>query len=281
MRKAAVAGAARSHSIVAGSADAPPARNTRSNSVQIVSARAVEKARRDEAKVKEAESKGRSRSSSSPSKPAWLARVVRRKGSLRGGDSGPQPRVIKGPVEDDDAGDAVPGRTRRTSVAHDALPSRQMDFHSTPGPDASLAVARTRNAGRARAQSSAPRPDVRAMEELAAQRAQAEPEEEMEPGENDLRQHTGAFNVSATSQKPPDKILKEITKVLKQCSISFKAQSKYLLVCQKKTNTFEVEICKLYDFANMHVVKTKRLSGSVWTYKGLCLEIFTQISGKL
>jgi MAP/microtubule affinity-regulating kinase len=99
-------------------------------------------------------------------------------------------------------------------------------------------------------------------------------------GQKDVRIIRGMFNVSATSSKPPDVVLEEVSQLLRRKRIGFKrVEESYVLKCEyaDKGLRFEVEICKLPRLEEVCFVNMKRISGETFVWKEFCTQFFSSM----
>lgn len=92
-----------------------------------------------------------------------------------------------------------------------------------------------------------------------------------------VNSHRGAFNVSATSSRPPDAIMAEMLRVVQLNKVSSKPVSAFCIKCEKAPVRFEMEICAIPNLNGMHVVRMKRISGDTWKYKEMCNRILPML----
>lgn len=89
----------------------------------------------------------------------------------------------------------------------------------------------------------------------------------------------GLFNVSTTSNKTPDEIVEEISRVLLANSVKFTVTN-FTFVCQDISSgsliKFEIEICKVQRLA-LYGLHLKRIEGDTWAYKRLCHQVTSQL----
>ncbi|KAA6400217.1 MAG: putative Serine/threonine protein kinase OSK3 [Streblomastix strix] len=98
--------------------------------------------------------------------------------------------------------------------------------------------------------------------------------------QKDVRVFRGLFNVSATSSKPPEIILKEVEDLLKQKNITPKRVGEtFVLKCDytAKAIRFEVEICRLPRLDEVCFVNMKRISGETFAWKEFCTQFFSAL----
>ncbi|RKO93644.1 KA1 domain/Ssp2 C-terminal domain-containing protein, partial [Blyttiomyces helicus] len=72
------------------------------------------------------------------------------------------------------------------------------------------------------------------------------------------------LNVSSTSSKPPDEIMSEVMRALRDSGARFQLESGYTVTCE-----VDIEVCKVPRM-NLFGLHFKRLSGGVWNYKKFC-----------
>lgn len=90
-----------------------------------------------------------------------------------------------------------------------------------------------------------------------------------------------AFSMSTTSSKPPDEMMDEIVRVLKENEFNYEHVEKYLLLCWNvnvENDNFtdsvqwEMEICRI-PLLSLHGLRMKRIFGSSFAYKNVALQI--------
>ncbi|KAK2942387.1 putative Serine/threonine protein kinase OSK3 [Blattamonas nauphoetae] len=108
-------------------------------------------------------------------------------------------------------------------------------------------------------------------------------EEEKKAGggeKKELRVWKTIFNVSATSTKPPEVIMGEVQKQMKQMKIECRRPANsFTLKCHfpEKGLRFEVEICRLPRLEEVCFVNMKRMSGETFVWKEFCTQFFASL----
>eukprot|EP00770_Monocercomonoides_exilis_P011368 MONOS_11312.1-p1 / transcript=MONOS_11312.1 / gene=MONOS_11312 / organism=Monocercomonoides_exilis_PA203 / gene_product=Serine / transcript_product=Serine / location=Mono_scaffold00561:38499-40993(-) / protein_length=773 / sequence_SO=supercontig / SO=protein_coding / is_pseudo=false len=152
---------------------------------------------------------------------------------------------------------------------------------------AQQAAAKSAYASRRRTSVAATRDATSQLASIMEQKSKAKGEEEgkdgkegAKEGQKDVRVFRGLFNVSATSSKPPQVILEEVTGLLKKKRIGFKrVEGSYVLKCEypDKAIRFEIEICKLPRLEEVCFVNMKRISGETFAWKEFCTTFFSSM----
>jgi hypothetical protein len=82
--------------------------------------------------------------------------------------------------------------------------------------------------------------------------------------------YKGPFQIDCTTNRSPNSVLSDILKSLENMKITFSKVSDYFLKCSKTGIKFEVELCRMENIENIHVVRMKRLDGDVQKYREVC-----------
>mmetsp|Transcript_5785 Transcript_5785/g.14063 ORF Transcript_5785/g.14063 Transcript_5785/m.14063 type:complete len:742 (-) Transcript_5785:127-2352(-) len=106
--------------------------------------------------------------------------------------------------------------------------------------------------------------------------ARAVPKSARGTSEEGLGTSRGSYAIRRSS-RPPEQIMEEIHRTLKQMRVGFKQASPMLLRCELKGVRFDVQVSPYGQADLTHMVKLQRMTGELGTYREVCAKFFAEM----